>query len=62
VHRNNYPEPLPELLEGQEVYEVEMILKHQKRGRRYQYYVKWKAIPSQKLLGKKNQHSPMIET
>ena len=25
---NNYPRPLPELLEGEEVYEVETILKH----------------------------------
>jgi hypothetical protein len=27
--------PLPELLEGEEVYEVEMILKHWRRGRDY---------------------------
>jgi hypothetical protein len=37
---NNYPRPLPELLEGKEVYEVETILKHQRRGRGYQYYMK----------------------
>jgi hypothetical protein len=42
VYGNNYPRPLPELLEGEEVYEVETILKHWKRGRGYQYYVKWK--------------------
>jgi hypothetical protein len=40
VYGNNYPRPLPELLEGEEVYEVETILKHRRRGRRYQYYVK----------------------
>jgi hypothetical protein len=28
VYGNNYPKPLPELLEGEEVYEVETILKH----------------------------------
>jgi hypothetical protein len=28
VYENNYSRPLPELLEGEEVYEVEMILKH----------------------------------
>jgi Chromo (CHRromatin Organisation MOdifier) domain len=39
------PQPLPELLEGEEVYEVETILKHQRRGREYQYYVKWKGYP-----------------
>jgi hypothetical protein len=42
VYGNNYPRPLPKLLEGKEVYEVETILRHRKRGRRYQYYVKWK--------------------
>jgi Chromo (CHRromatin Organisation MOdifier) domain len=42
---NNYPRPLPELLEGEEVYKVETILKHQRRGRGYQYYVKWKGYP-----------------
>jgi hypothetical protein len=40
VYGNNYPRPLPELLEGKEVYEVKMILKHRRRGRSYQYYVK----------------------
>ena len=33
---------MPELLEGEEVYKVEMILKHWWIGRGYQYYVKWK--------------------
>jgi hypothetical protein len=28
VYGNNYPRPLPELLKGEEVYEVETILKH----------------------------------
>ena len=41
----NYTRPPPELLEGEEVYEVENILKHRKRGRGYQYYVKWKGYP-----------------
>jgi hypothetical protein len=42
VYGNNYPRPLPELLEGKEVYEVKTILKHRRRERGYQYYVKWK--------------------
>jgi Chromo (CHRromatin Organisation MOdifier) domain len=45
VYGNNYPRPLPELLEGEEVYEVETILRHRRRGRGYQYYVKWKGYP-----------------
>ena len=28
AHRNNYPQPLPDLLEGEEVYTIEWILKH----------------------------------
>jgi hypothetical protein len=40
VYGNNYPRPLPELLEGEEVYEVETILRHRRRGRGYQYYMK----------------------
>ena len=28
AHRNNYPQPLPDLQEGEEVYVVKRILKH----------------------------------
>ena len=45
VYGANFPQPPPELIEGEEVYEVENILRHQKRGRSYQYYVKWKGYP-----------------
>jgi hypothetical protein len=45
VYGANFPEPPPELIEGDEVYEVETILKHRKRSRGYQYYVKWKGYP-----------------
>ena len=45
VHGGNFPRPLPELLEGEEVYEVESIIKHRRRGRGYQYYIKWKGYP-----------------
>ena len=45
VYGNNYPRPPPDLLEGEEVYEVESIVKHRRRGRGYQYYVKWKGYP-----------------
>jgi Chromo (CHRromatin Organisation MOdifier) domain len=44
VYGNNYPRPLPELL-GEELYKVETILKHWRRGKGYQYYVKWKGYP-----------------
>ena len=45
VYIANYPRPPPELVEGEEVYEVETILNHRKRGRDYQYYVKWRGYP-----------------
>ena len=45
AHGNNYPWPLPDLLEGEEVYTVEWILKHRCRGHGYQYYVLWEGYP-----------------
>ena len=45
VYGANFPKPPPELIEGEEVYKVENILRHRKRGRGYQYYVKWKGYP-----------------
>ena len=32
-------------MEGEEVYIVEWILKHRRRGRGYQYYVLWEGYP-----------------
>ena len=37
-----FSNPPPELLDGEEVYDVETILNHRKRGRGYQYFVKWR--------------------
>ena len=45
VYGANYPRPPPEIEEGEEVYEVESILKHRRRGRGYQYFVKWSSYP-----------------
>jgi hypothetical protein len=45
VYGANFGRPLPELVEREEVYEVEMILKHRRQGQGYQYYVKWKGYP-----------------
>lgn len=39
VYGENFPRPPPDLVEGEEVYEVKQILKHRKRGWGYQYYV-----------------------
>ena len=45
VYGDNFVEPPPELEEGEEVYEVETILNHRKRGRGYQYFIKWRGYP-----------------
>ena len=45
VYGANYPRPLPEIEEGEEIYEVESILKHHRRGRGYQYFIKWTGYP-----------------
>ena len=45
VYGANFPRPLPEIIEGEEVYKVEQILKHRKQGQGYQYYVAWKKYP-----------------
>jgi len=42
VHRKNFPEPPPDLVNGEEEYEVESIRDHRKWGRGYQYLVVWK--------------------
>ena len=46
VYGTNYDWPLAKLNdEGQEVYNMETILKHWRQGRGYQYYVKWEGYP-----------------
>jgi Chromo (CHRromatin Organisation MOdifier) domain len=45
VYRENYIQPLPDIEEGEEVYEVEQILKHRKHGQGYEYLVKWVSYP-----------------
>ena len=45
THGANFPRPPPELLRGEEVYKVESIIKHRRRGQGYQYLLKWKGYP-----------------
>ena len=42
VHGPSFANPPADLIDGKEEYEVEAILKHQKRGRGYQYLIRWK--------------------
>ncbi len=45
AHGSNYQNPLPDLMEGQEEYEVKAILTHRGTGPRCKYLIKWKGYP-----------------
>jgi hypothetical protein len=45
VHRENFSRPIPDILDGEEVNNVETILKHRKKGESYQYLIKWEGYP-----------------
>ena len=45
TYGQNFTKPPPELLEGEEVYEIENILNHRRRARGYQYYIKCAGYP-----------------
>ena len=45
VHGPNYLLPPPNLIDGQEEHEVEVLLSHKKRGRGYVFLVKWLGYP-----------------
>ena len=47
VHGKNFPEPPPDLIDGEEEYEVDSIKDHQKRGKGYHYLVVWKGHPDE---------------
>lgn len=46
THGPAFPEPPPDLIEGEEEYEVEAIVGHRGRGRRRQYRVHFKGYPT----------------
>jgi Chromo (CHRromatin Organisation MOdifier) domain len=50
VYGENFPRPIPDILDGEEVYNMETILKHQRRGQSYQYLIKWEGYPISKAL------------
>jgi hypothetical protein len=47
IHGANYQRPPPDLVEGEEEYEVETVLASRRfgRGKKLQYLVKWKGYP-----------------
>ena len=50
IYGPNFPELPLELENNEEVYGVDSILNHGKRGQGYQYYVKWKVYPISEAL------------
>ena len=46
THGPNFPQPPPDLIEGEEEFEVEAIIAHRKRGRGYHFLIKWVGYPT----------------
>jgi hypothetical protein len=44
-HGTNYMRPPPDMIEGEEQYEVEAIQAHQHQNCKLQYLIKWKGYP-----------------
>ena len=63
AHGPNYLEPPPDLIEGEEEYEVEAILAHRRRRAGTQFLVKWVGYPDSENSWepeKNLQHSPTL--
>jgi Integrase zinc binding domain/Chromo (CHRromatin Organisation MOdifier) domain/Integrase core domain len=50
AHGENFSRPTPDILDGEEVYNMETILKHRRWGRSYQYLIKWEGYPISEAL------------
>ena len=46
VYGKNFTQPPPDLVDGQEEYEIEAIIRHRNQGKGYAYLVKWKNYPT----------------
>ena len=60
IYGENFTEPPPELVEGEEVYEVKTICGHRKRGQGDQYYVQWQGYLFPMPHGNWNMYFPMM--
>ena len=45
VYGEKLATPPPDIVNGEEVYQVETILKHRRGGWEYQYLIKWEGYP-----------------
>ena len=61
-HGANYPQPAPELIDGEEEYEVEEIIDERINRRKRQYLVKWTGYPASEnsWVNEKDLHSPEL--
>ena len=61
-HGVNYPQPAPELIDGEEEYEVEEIIDECINRRKRQYLVKWTGYPASEnsWVNAKDLHSPEL--
>ena len=50
IYGKNFLAPPLEIINGEEVYQIETILKHRKRGWGYQYLIKWEGYPISEAL------------
>ena len=50
IHGPNFPQPPPDLINGEEEYEVEQILKHRGRPKHHQYLIRWKGYAADEDL------------
>ena len=61
-HGANYPQPPPELIDGEEEFEVEEIINERLYRRKRQYLVKWLGYPASDntWVYEKDLHSPEL--
>ena len=61
-HGANYPQPPPELIDGEEEYEVEEIIAERINCQKKQYLVKWTGYPAfeNSWVNEKDLHSPEL--
>ena len=64
AYSETYTQPPPELIDGQEEYEVEEIINSRRIGhnKKLQYLVRWKGYPSSdnSWVDKKDMHTPEL--
>ena len=55
VYRQHFKKPPPDLIHGEEEWEIEAILKHRTKRRKTEYLIHWKGYPSSERTWQKEQ-------